>query len=265
MRASCFALIVSWVLACIKRLYQLLPFTNKSFVVLSSARSGSGLLVQLLNSHHSISCKGELLNRELLVQYQLNSNTSPETYVNYILSKLLPLKPWYPYTGFKLFNEQIEYCHLSMEKLLVSLNFPPVIILYRESLLDTYVSFRIAQQNNIWYSEDTVNHCSIHVDWESLKEYCEQERRLWKKNLAVLKRKRCIFVCFNDLTENQFQTMNKIFTFLKVETDQPLHVISKRQNPLPLEKKVTNYKEIMDKAECEGYMLKLECHWFKTQ
>ena len=47
------------------------PPMNRSFIILSSGRSGSTMLVQLLNCHPAILCHSELLNRDDLKWYGL--------------------------------------------------------------------------------------------------------------------------------------------------------------------------------------------------
>ena len=251
-----------WVLAQIKSVLQWLPFMNKSFIILSSGRSGSTLLRILLNCHYSVNCWGELLNREKLEEHGLKK-ASNEVLINYILARLLPFKLWLPYTGFKLFNEQVEYCQLSLKTLLSSLYSPPVIILYRENLLETYVSLKIAEQNQIWYSETVVNECSIEVDWEEFKEYCETERKRWQESLSELSGSQKLFVSFEDLIANQDETMNKIFDFLKIKPF-PVKASSKRQNPQMLEEKVSNYEEITALTKKENYSTRLTLEWLKA-
>lgn len=252
-----------WILACIKVVTTRLPYLNRSFVILSSGRSGSTLLVQLLNTNRQIACAKELLNRELLDQYQLKG-ADERTLTNYLLSMLLPMKLWLPYTGFKLFNEQLEYCKLSLRQVIQDLNFPPVIVLYRENLLETYVSLKIAFQTDVWYSEKQVNKYSVMVDWEDFYQYAEDERMRWKKSLSALGGVKKILVTFDQLTGGQQgETMHRLFGFLNLTTNCPITAASSvRQNPLPLEKKVLNYHEIMERVRETGYPIMMKLNLF---
>lgn len=251
-------------LASVKSIYLRLPYFNKSFLILSSGRSGSTLLVQYLNYHPSIQCHGELLNREDLEGSHLGRGTDSQTLTNYILAKLVPFKPWLPYTGFKLFNEQLEYCDISLKTILDSLQAPPIIILYRENLLETFVSLKIAQYNDIWFSESIVNSCSVEVDWDDLLEYCERERRRWRGSLkAVPASCKMTFVSFEEMIENQNQVACKLFRFLGVG-DLCVFATSKRQNPQPLERKVSNYTYILSRAKSGGVSLTLTKEWIQN-
>ena len=125
-----------WLAARLKSLLQKLPYTNRSFLVISSARSGSSLLIQFLRCHPSIACPFlEPLNREVLKKHKLIG--AKADMLNYFRAQLLPRKSWIPYTACKVFGEQLQYCRLSLEDLF-ALRDPPVVVLYRENMLETY-------------------------------------------------------------------------------------------------------------------------------
>ena len=241
-----------WVLARIKTILFWIPFMNKSFVILSSGRSGSTLLVQLLNCHPSIQCRGELLNREDIQKRKL-VGAKDDHLINYILAQLLPLKIWLAFTGFKIFNEQLEYCKLSFAKLLTALRNPPVIVSYRENFLETFVSLKIAFQTDIWYSEKRANEYAIEVDWEEFKNYMNVERARCAKTVSLISPKcKHLFISFEELEADQTVVIERIFSFLNLEFC-PTSAVSIRQNPLPLHEKITNYKDIMEKIkECNS-------------
>ena len=249
-----------WILASIKVALTKTPYMNRSFVIVSSARSGSTLLVQLLNNNKGIVCESELLNRELLEYYQLKG-ADERTLTNYILSMLLPLKLWLPFKGFKLFNEQLEYCNLPLQQVLDSLHSPPVIVLYRQNLLETYVSLQIAFQTNLWYSEDDVNDSSVKVDWNEFYFYAECEKRRWKRTMSTLKGVNKIIISYDELTgSKREETIHKLFAFLNLMSDRSQPLVAKciRQNPLQLKEKVVNYHEIMQHLQESGYSVALD-------
>ncbi len=238
---------------------------HRNYVILSSGRSGSTLLTQLLNCHHEILCKGELLNREELTRRHLTS-ASNRTISNYILAKLFPPRLRLSCTGFKLFNEQLEYCKLSFKQLLSDLYSPLLIILYRKNLLETYVSLKIAFQTDIWYSEGGSNQFSVVVNWDEFQHYVKTERRRWKSSMTSCEGRNRLFVSFEELTENQDETMRKILAFLDVNTERhTIGVSSVRQNPLPLDKKIRNYEEIMSKVRDSELSLILTKDWLEAQ
>lgn len=259
-----FKRLIWWILAKVKTLFLRLPYFNKSFLILSSGRSGSTLLVQLLNNHRSIHCHGELLNREDLQADQLGRGTNSRTLVNYILAKLLPLNPWLSLTGFKCFNEQLEYCNISLRTILHSLYSPPVVVLYRRNLMETFVSLKIAQANDIWFSETIVNSCTIELDWNELMEYCEDEKRRWRNSLKSIPSScRLMLLSFEELAENRDESLRRVFGFLGVKSCK-VFATSKRQNPKPLDEKVTNYKDIVMRSSSEKMNFEISEEWIKN-
>lgn len=249
-----------WVLSKIRRA---LPRTNRPFVVLSSGRSGSSFLVQFLNCHNRITCLGELLNRELLEDQGL-IGASENYLIDYVSGSLLSFNFWRPCTGFKLFNEQLEYCKLSLGVFLGRLQYPSVIVLYRENLLETFVSLKIAFQNNIWYSESTVNDTRIEVVWEEFYRYTVTERTRWKHSMSQIPPLcNLLLVSYEEMTRNQTSATKDIFSFLGL-IPYSCTATSKRQNPLPLNEKVINYDEIMEKITEHKLSICLTENWLKA-
>lgn len=230
-----------------------------NFVVLSSGRSGSTFLTQLLNCHPKVFSRGELLNREELRKHKLLKGAQRRTLSNYILARLLPPKVKVSHTGFKLFNEQLEYSKLSLKELLRDLCSPLLIILYRVNLLEAYVSLKIAFQTDVWYSEQETNQCSIVIDWRDFQQYVQTEKRRWRNSISSTEGMKKMYISFEELTACHKEVMERVFTFLKIEKCT-LGVSSVRQNPLPLAQKIKNYEEIMNKVETSGlsYTLCLE-------
>ena len=233
-----------WILAWVKKIALWIPFMNRSFVILSSARSGSTYLTLLLDSHPKISCRKELLNRNNLKTLRL-IRASSYVLVNYILASLFPWKFWLSFTGFKLFHEQLEFCNLSFKEIFTALSYPPVIVLFRENMLETYVSLKIAFKTRVWYSEDS--NCSkenIVVDWQDFVGYVTTLKERWKRNMAVMPpNAKVIFVSYEELVAYKDKTMSSIFKQLNLE-DCKVEASSKKQNPFPLMEKIINYEEI---------------------
>lgn len=203
------------------------------------------------------------MNRECLQKHRLIQ--ADENYlIDYVSGSLLSAKFWRPCTGFKLFNEQLDYCKLSLGVLLRKLHHPFVIVLYRENLLETFVSLKIAFQNDIWYSESTVNNVQIEIDWDEFHEYMNTERRRWKQSMSQIPLgSNWLLVSYEELTLNRTSVTRDIFSFLGLAS-YPCSTSSKKQNPMPLREKVTNYDEIMEKADEARLSICLTEKWLKT-
>lgn len=232
-----------WILAVVKQLVLWIPLMNRSFVILSSARSGSTLLRFLLNGHPKVTCMGELLNRNYLQNNQL-CRASSHVLVNYILASLLPLKLWLPFTGFKLFHEQMEFCNLRFKDILSALLYPPVIVLFRENMLETYTSLQIAFKTDVWYSEGNTRRERIDIDWQEFVGYVKALRERWKRSMMdIPMNSKVFFVSYEELTANKDKTMNNIFQFLNLDNCY-VDTTSKKQNSPLLMEKIINYKQI---------------------
>jgi len=230
-----------WIFALVKQIVLCVPFMNRSFVILTSARSGSTYLRLLLDDHPKITCWGELLNRKYLPLCE----TSSHVLVNYILTALLPIKLWLPYTGFKVFHEQLEFCYLHFGQILTALLHPPIIILFRKNMLETYTSLQISLKTDVWNTEDgsTAKEC-IEIEWQKFVEYVATIRRRWRRNMTEIPpNSKVLFVSYEELTANKDKSLSKIFEFLNLENCD-VKAILKKQNPLPLIERITNYKQI---------------------
>ena len=236
---------------------------NRSFVIVSSGRSGSTLLIQLLNCHPEITCKGELLNRNYLQTHNLRGASS-STLINYILASLIPSKMFLSYTGFKLFNEQMEFCNLHLKDVLTALFYPHVIILYRENMLETYVSLEIAFKTDVWYSEGRGTSERIEIDWQKFVDYAVTERVRWKRSMMEMSmHSEVLFVSYEELIGNRNKAMNRIFQFLNVDMCH-VEAASKKQNPLSLQEKIINFEQIEQKILQSEDSYTITKEWLET-
>ena len=250
-----------WLVGRIKTVLQRMPYVSKSFLVLSSGRSGSTLLIQYLRAHPSISCSlAEPLNPESISSHGItDANTNSSTIVNYLMAQLLS---WRRYTGCKIFCEQLEFLRLSLVDLLTSLRDPPVIVLYRENMLDTYTSLQLAFKTDVWFSQEESRSCtSVDIDFDDYVHFAETERQRWKDTLAAFPKRRNSRVCllsYEELIENKEETMARAFSFLRLPPCETV-AYSRKQNPYGLEKKIANFEALKGKLETfGGHMLTKE-------
>ena len=245
-----------WVVARLKSLQHKLFVTSSTFLVLSSARSGSTLLMQYLGSHPSLLCSfQEPLNRETLAEQNLVGYKTG--ILNYLTASVLPWRPWaWRYAGCKVFCEQLEYCRICLHDILVALRHPVVVVLYRRNMLDTYVSLHIAFQTGVWFSEEEVKEeRRVHVDWQAFQDYVQEERERWRESLQGLKKaKKIHFLSYEELSSNRDSSLAGVFSFLGVSQSH-VTAFSKKQNPLSLEEKVLNIAEIQCHIKTETYYL----------
>lgn len=210
-----------------------------SFLILSSARSGSSLLVNYLNCHSSIRCWGEILNPDSGIGRNVDVMSHDElcTYVRSFFSESGD-----GYVGAKLLNHHFDELPLTLSSAIELSNWPRVIVLYRQNLLDAFVSLRIAQANNIWYSTDHTNTQSLALDWTSFEHYSQRERSRWARCLSELARLGCKVrvVTYEQMVGNPQATLDGLFLFLGLDTCE-VWTESVRQNPWDLRDKVANW------------------------
>ena len=224
-------------------------FSGKKLLIVSSGRSGSTLLRQYLNCHPRIHVYGELLEEERLKTV----SSDPDELMLYMRASLTSLRGLFlAYTGFKLFNEQLERTGIDISQLVQHLNNPKVIVLYRRDLLETYVSLEIAFKNDCWYSETTPNDVKVTIDWDRFLQFADTERQRWNSSIKRLRDYgHVLFITFEELTDNRDETINRICQFLSL-SPCPVTAASIRQNPQLLQDKVENFQYIQQRIHVDG-------------
>lgn len=250
---------------------------KKNFIILTSPRSGSTLLVDQLNRHPQVLCMGEVYC----------PNTSINTNIHFFSTKHKILNPRYvvygnfmdpksseqrvalhcrscfskPFSvrciGAKIFLEHLRWYDWSLFSLLETLKKPKVLYLYRSNLLESYLSLHIAFHNNRWYSTSLVNteECVI-LDLQDFKEYQKSEihyhRSAWNA-LKLKYRENILLVEYEDLLpSNRDQSMERIFRFIEAGDKTSAKGFGRssafppsvKQNPGTLRDKIYNYDEL---------------------
>jgi hypothetical protein len=156
------------------------------------------------------------------------------------------------YTGFKVFNEQLERTGIDISQLMKSCNNPKIIVLYRRDLLETYVSLEIAFKNDCWYSETMPNNVKVSIDWDLFLQFAHTERQRWNSSMKGLpKDGRFLCITFEELIDRRDETIGKIYQFLGLASC-PVTATSVRQNPQLLQNKVENYQYIQQRLHMAG-------------
>ena len=238
-----------WLLGKLKALLQRIPCARESFLILSAGRSGSTLLMQYLRCHPEITCSlTEPLNGKTLRLHGLpGSNVSPATLINYLMAQLLS---WRRRAGCKIFCQQLEFYRISFSDLSTALRDPPVIVLFREDALATYVSLQLAFKTDVWFSQDEKRECTtIEVDPEDYRGHAEWQRERWRNTLSAFvgrANKRVHFISYEELVSDKERTLEGVFSFLGLPPCKTV-AFSKRQNPFGLRETISNYEDIEEK------------------
>ena len=230
--------------------------------MLSEGRCGSTLLMQYLRSHPEITCPlTEPLNTTCLSASGLtDGNISDSTLLNYLLAWLVS---WRKVAGCKIFCQQLEFYRIPLHRLLTALNDPPVLVLYREDVLATYVSLQLALKTDVWFTEEeAAEPAAIRVDVQDFARHADQQRERWRAALSAFAgraRNRLYFLSYEELSADKEGAMEGVFSFLGLSPCET-EAYSKKQNPFSLRETVENYAEI--ESSVSGHVFTKE--WMKS-
>jgi len=211
----------------------------KKFVIVSDSRTGSTLLMQLLNSHPEIITLGE--------EFKNLDGKSCRKVWSDIFRKRQKDIHW---VGFKLFyfhpwksNDQEVWNFLKADKEIV------IIHLIRRNILRSFVSKQIGLKTRKWTENVNRPHLLSGNDkkvklnpkdclenFESIDEYIQQTNSQFKEH-------KLISIVYEDLDADKQKEINRLYRELGVQEIQ-ISTIMKRQNPENLEELIVNYWEV---------------------
>ena len=242
------------------------------FVVFTTPRTGSSLLIKTLDSHPEIFCAGELFFfkgdiyrtecRYPFWRFSFLSNklnyvlNYPKLFItlNGFLNKFYAdkNKPAIKAKGFKLMLFQTYYTPGILNYL--KKNNVKVILLIRKNVLRNTLSDLRARSTKVYHNQsdaDTLTMPMFKVDVEELKKKMHQIENFDKQlenSTADLDRK---IIYYEDF-ENWGATISGILNYINV-ADMPLKAAQKKLNPNNLENMIENYDEVSKWLNTNGY------------
>lgn len=230
------------------------------FVVFTTPRAGSSLLIKTLDSHPEIFCAGELFffkgniyHNETSYQFWKFPVSSKLNYIINYAKLFFTLKDFLnkffktdhasiKAKGFKLMLFQMFYIPGIFRYL--KKHDVKIIVLIRKNILCNALSDLRARSTKVYHNEGDVATITIpkfRVDVNALRKKMKQIESFNKQlisSTANLKRK---IIYYEDF-ENWDETIANVLKYLKVE-DIPLDAASKKLNPHSLEDMIENYEE----------------------
>ena len=211
----------------------------RKFIVLARSRTGSNLLISLLNSHPCIKAEGELFRILHGENYKkILSNTFPEKLDN-IKAK-----------GFKIFYyHPVDNVSCGIWEDLKSIDDLFVIHLKRNNILRTLVSKKIAETNNEWLIRndqsgiDQKNILSVSFSVDELKKWFEQTRRWEIESDKNFSHHPLLSITYEEIVNDRVNAFQKITEFLGVHFVEP-NTKLKRQNNRTMRECIKNYDEL---------------------
>ena len=206
------------------------------FVIVTRSRTGSNLLVSMLNNHCDIEAYGEVFAR-------LNNKSPKEVW-----DATFGMKPEHiKHVGFKIFYyHPLDSRSQDMWTYLVSDKSIKVIHLQRENLLRVYVSRLIAGKTDIWKNESggkEITSKKVKVDTDEMLVDFKKTQSMIKKANGLFASHSTINISYESLASDKEREMAKVFNFLNVP-NQNVASSLKQQNPEKLKDLIINYDDV---------------------
>ena len=229
------------------------------FIILTTQRSGSTWLMDMLDNHPNIKVYNELfLNMDNKSKW-----ADPNQPIFYNYEKTTPGKrPWktikylnnlYTYDGqYDAIGFKLMYDHLFRKpEILVNLLSEgyKIVHLVRENSIDVMLSYAIARENKRFFTEQEVENKKIHLNpHEFNKQVKKQDFKvnLARIILAALPNK-ILNISYDNLKDNQRETLTKITQFLSVpnvDNQEEITITLKKINQKSPAEVIENYSEI---------------------
>ncbi|HEX7034356.1 MAG TPA: Stf0 family sulfotransferase [Pseudomonadales bacterium] len=211
-------------------------------MVITRSRTGSNMLISLLNSHPEIIAKGELLAR-------LKGGSHEEI----LRTKLIPRRRTRA-IGFKLFYyHPMDHGREEVWESLVSDPALRIIHLKRRNVLRTCVSRAIAEKQDVWKERTTevkatAREKAVHLSYDELVEAFQKTREWEEHTDRLFSGHPRLEVVYEQMAQTPVPTFSRVAAFLGVQDHTPSTDLVK-QNPEPLSQLILNYEELRTRFE----------------
>jgi LPS sulfotransferase NodH len=226
----------------------------QKFIIISTQRSGSSLLVTTLASHPAVVC-----HREIFLEENFHPNSYStfrvsslrnrvahlfyrEKLVNQYLEKLLSEAGDVAAFGFKFMYSQdkplpqvIEWAEREDVK---------VIHLIRANVLKKRLSRLVSRFRNLAHSTERVEVCRISIETTQLKEKLDSMSEQIDQFRSRLSHLQYIEVTYEELVANQAHEIKRLLEFLELEVVMGLSSNLVKVNSNDLSEVIKNYDEV---------------------
>ncbi len=239
------------------------PLQGVDFVILASQRTGSNMLVSLLDAYPGVSCHGELFRQQRVNQkgaLRVLKRLPPEfadgeyraaEFADY-LRRVRKLSPKNDYFGFKLMLNQAPQAR----EALIRDSGCRIVLLYRENLLAVYSSNLIAKatgQGNARVDQE-VRTDKVEFVEKRFARFCEKHENTYRdvrRDLERHARERCLDISYLDIC--QAEGIGKIEQFLGVsKPPDPIAPATAKRNPSRIVDRFSNPELVLDYLERAG-------------
>lgn len=210
----------------------------RKFVMVSDSRTGSTLLMSLLNSHPEIVAEGEI--------FKLLGNRSCENIWSGFF-KNFPKR--IKYAGFKLFYDHPRGDDQKVWELIENDKSIIIIHLKRNNLLRSLVSKRIGLNTKKWtqninqQDDIKIEEKKISLEKDECENYFNRIRDFESKTDERFKNHTLISISYEELSRNKQKVISQVFKKMDLKDHLVLSTM-KKQNPEPLSVLIKNYESL---------------------
>jgi len=223
------------------------PAGQHAIVVLSAGRDGSNLLVDYLNNLDSVQIVGEVLNPAL--PYGLRERwISPAATLRHVRRSLRAIPA--PHAGVKIHFAQLRARGLTADHLHQALPEARLIILYRQSIADQFVSLKLAVASGQWVGaagRTQPRDLTLRIDEQELLDYCRTIRGYYEQLCDQPWVPACsLWLSYEQLSrEAQAIFSERVLPFLGLPAAE-VRTRMVKQNTRDLPQVVENYHQVKD-------------------
>lgn len=249
--------------------YRERPTEAVRFVILGTQRTGTILLMGLLDSHPEIACTGELFQHKAdmvqysLPRYRLHVTSSLKERIRYLISQSSSIESYLddvftvldaPAMGFKLMLDQAVLFPAVLDYL--QAHGFKIVRIVRHNLLKTYISRIRARQTGVYLSTGSLETVLLHVPVDSLVEKLaelEKEQRTLQSLLSRLALDSVTVSYESIASQSRESEVGRILSFLSVDPDIRLEPRSTKITPDDLGQVIDNYEEVVTALSDTAY------------
>ena len=219
---------------------------STKFVIYGQSRSGSTLLVELINTHPEVLCDGELFNQDAV------------RIGNRALLSLIRAFPM-PYLSYmrrraagKTYGFKLLFYHLPMARQvmrLLALTDWKFVHVYRRNIARQSLSNIVAETTQRWHKhkDDGATQSRIRVSVAELRREIEIRHRWRVREIDLIRPIDHLDLCYEDDLEREADwpaTADKLSRFLGLAPFKPGHVSLKKILPRTDDNLIENYAEL---------------------
>lgn len=214
--------------------------TYKKFIIISTSRTGSTLLMALLNDHANINCEGEIFKN-------LNGKSCELIWGEFFNNRSQKTKQ----VGFKLFYSHPRGEDKKIWDIISEDKDVKIIHLMRKNILRIFLSQKIGLKNKLWTenifkpNNTPLESKKVALDFQEAQAAFHKISDYQDKTKKLFKNHSYLETYYEDIVADRESELKNIFHFLglpkmKVSAD------NKKQNPENLNELIDNYSEFKD-------------------